>query len=140
MPREHKSQGIVLTIACIGELYLAKQRSKESTGSPQTIDAQGIVRPILVGPLPMVYQSGRKGIQLEIAHAIRAYHHRCILLMEGIDHLLEGARRRIKVVTVELHSKTSAMITIDGNIPTAANAQVSPFWNDMNQAGIMDFL
>ena len=91
--REDESQGIVLAIGGVGELYLSQQRGEEGARGTQTIDAQGIVGAVLIGPLCMVDQSWRQGVEFEVAHAIGAYHHRGILLIESVDNLLQRLRR-----------------------------------------------
>ena len=89
MAREDQSQRIVLTIRGVGESDLSQQGGEEGTGCPQTIDAQGIVGAVLIGPLCVVDQSRRQGVQIEIAHPVAANHHCRVLLMEGIHHLLQ---------------------------------------------------
>ena len=90
MTREDQSQRIILAIAGIRELYLSEQRGKESAWSPEAIDAKRIIRSVLIGPLLMGNQSWRQSIQLEVAHPVGAYHHRCMLFIEGLNNLLEG--------------------------------------------------
>ena len=88
--REDQSQGIVLTIRGVGESYLAQQWGEERAWGSQTVDAQGIVGSVLIRPFSVVDQSWRQGVQLEVTHPVAADHHRCILLVEGIHHLLQG--------------------------------------------------
>ena len=91
--REDESQGIVLAIGGVGELYLSQQRCEEGARGSQSIDAQGIVGAVLVSPFRMVDQSWRQGVELEVAHAIGTYHHCGILLIESVDNLLQRLRR-----------------------------------------------
>ena len=133
MAREDQSEGIVLAIGCIGELDLSEQGCEEGARGTKAIDAQGIVRPVLVCPLLMVDESWRQGVQLEVAHPVGAYDHSGILFVEGLHHLLQGLRRGIEVVGVELYGKASAAVIIDGDIPAAADTQVSALRNNMYQ-------
>ena len=85
----------------------------------------------------MGYQSWGQGVQVEVAHAIGAYHHRSILLIEGLHNLLEGLGRGIEVVGIELYGEASATVVVDGYIPTAADTQVMPVGDDMDQTLVM---
>ena len=69
-------------------------------------------------------ESRRQGVQVEVAHPVRAHNHRRLLLIESIHDGLQRLGRRVEVVTVQLHRKASAMGIIDRHVPTAANAQV----------------
>ena len=89
MAGESQAEGIVLAITGVGELQLSQDRSEECTGSSKSVDAQSVVGAILVCPFPMVYQSRRQRIQLKVAHAVTANHHCGLLLIEGINHLLQ---------------------------------------------------
>ena len=72
----------------------------------------------------MVYQSWRQGVKVEVAHAVRADHHRCLLVVKGIYDFLESLRRRIEVVAVQLDCKFAAVLAIDGYIPAATDAEI----------------
>ena len=50
---------------------------------------QGIVASVFIGPLLVVYQSRWQGVEVEVAHAVRADNHCCLLLVEGIYYLLK---------------------------------------------------
>ena len=89
MAREDKSQRIVLSVRSVWELYLSQQGCEEGTRCAQTIDAQGIVGAVLVSPFGMIDKSWRQGVKLEVAHAVGANHHCCILFVESVDHLLQ---------------------------------------------------
>ena len=90
MPRKNQSEGIIFAITGIWELYLSQQRCEEGTRCSETVDTQSIVWTVLVCPLLMIDKSRGEGIQLEVAHAVRTYHHSSILLIEGIYYLLKG--------------------------------------------------
>ena len=138
--REDKSQSIVLTIRGVGEAYLPQQRREEGARRTQTVDTQGVVGTVLVCPLCVVYQSRRQGIQFEVTHTIRTDHHRRILLIECLDNLLQRLRRGIEIVRVELYCKASAAVIIDGLVPTAADAEIRPLWDDMHEPFVVDGL
>ena len=72
----------------------------------------------------MVYQSWRQGVEVEVAHAVRADHHRCLLVVKGIYDFLESLRRRIEIVAVQLDCKLAAVLAIDGYIPAATDAEI----------------
>ena len=89
----------------------------------------------------MVVDKARwQGVKLEVAHAVGANHHRCILFVEGVDNLLEGFGRGIEVVGVELYGKASAAVVVDGLVPAASNAQVGALGDDVYEALIMKAL
>ena len=87
---DHQAKSIVLAIAGIRNLYLPEYWGVEGARCTQTIDAQGIVAPIVGCPLLMVDEAWRQGVQLEVAHAVRTDNHSGLLLAEGIHHLLQG--------------------------------------------------
>ena len=91
--RESQSQGVVLAIAGVRELHLSYQWGKEGARCTQTVDTQGVVATVILGPFLMVDESRRQGIQVEIAHAIGTNHHRRLLVVEGIHDFLKGFRR-----------------------------------------------
>ena len=78
----------------------------------------------------MVDQSGRQGVQFEVAHAIRTDDHGRLLFVESIDDGLQRFGRRIQVVRVQLNGKASALRTINRHIPATANAEVGTLRND----------
>ncbi len=82
----------------------------------------------------MVYQSWRQGVEVEVAHAVRADNHGCLLVVEGIYDLLESLRRRIEVVAVQLYGKLSAELAVDGYIPAAADAEVGSLRHNLYQS------
>ena len=86
----------------------------------------------------MIDESWRQGVQLEVAHAVRADHHGCILLVEGIDDLLQRLGRRIEVVGVELHGEASAAVVVDSLVPAAADTKVCALGDDMHEALVME--
>ena len=59
---ENQSQGVILAIAGVWELYLAKQRREESTRSTKSVDAKCIVGAVLVSPFAMADKAWRQGI------------------------------------------------------------------------------
>ena len=75
-------------------------------------------------------ESRRQGVQVEVAHPVRAHNHCGLLLIESIHDGLQRLGRRVEVVTVQLHRKASAMGIIDRHVPTAANAQVRALRSD----------
>ena len=65
-PRYAQPQRVILAVADIGHPYLAQQRGEERTRSAQTVDTQGVVVTVVVGPLLVVNQTGRQRIAVEI--------------------------------------------------------------------------
>ena len=124
MAREDKSQCIILAVAGVGESHLSQQRSEESTWRAQSVYTQGVVRSVLIGPLSVVYKSRWQSVQVEVAHAVRANHHCCILLVEGIHNLLQCLWRRVEVVRVKLYGKSSAVVIVYSCVPASAYSQV----------------
>ena len=78
-------------------------------------------------------ESGRQGVEVEVAHSVGAYHHCRLLLLEGIDDGLQCMWRGIEVVAVELHGKSSAALVVDCHIPASAYSQVIALRNNMNK-------
>ena len=138
MAREDESEGIVLAIAGVGESYLSQQGREEGTGRSETVDAQGVIGSVLIRPLGMVDKSRGQGVQFEVTHAVGTYHHRGILLVEGIHHLLEGLGRGIEVVAVELYGEASTTVIMDGLVPTAADAEIRALGDDMDEPLVVD--
>ena len=86
----------------------------------------------------MVDEAGRQSFELEVAHAVATNNHCRLLTMESINNLLQGARRRIKVVAIELNSKAAAEIRVESLVPASANAKVGALRNDVDKASIID--
>ena len=103
-------------------MYLAGQRREEGSRSSQSVDTQGIVGTVRIGPLSMVDQSWRQGLQVEVAHAVRANDHGGSLLAEGAHDLLQSIGRTIEVVAVQLDGKPSTAVVVDCLVPTASDA------------------
>ena len=87
---ESKPHGIVFTVTGIGKPQLAGQRGEEGTRCTETVDTQSIVAAVVRCPLTVADQARRKRVEIEVAHTVRAYNHRRLLLMEGIDNGLQG--------------------------------------------------
>ena len=138
MAREDKSQCIILAVAGVGESHLAQQRGEEGTWCSQSVNTQRIVRSVLVGPLSVVYESWWQGVQVEVAHTIRAYHHSSVLLVEGIHNLLQCLWRRIEVVRVQLYGKSSAVVVVNGHVPASAYSQVVAVGYDVYQSLVVE--
>ena len=138
MAREDKAQRIILAIRGVGESYLAQQWGKEGAWGTQTIDAQRIVGTVLVGPLSVVDKSWWQGVQVEVAHAIRTDDHGCVLLVEGIYNLLQGFRRRVQVVAIQLHGKASATVVVYSLVPAATNTQIVTLGYDVDESLVVE--
>ena len=85
----------------------------------------------------MVYDAGRQGLQIEIAHAVTAYNHGVAAFTELVNHLLQGVRATVKVIAVQLHCKPSAFRAVDGQVPASSYAQVRALRYDMYQTGVI---
>ena len=112
---------------------MAQQRGEKGARSTQTVDAQCIVRTVLVGPLGMTDKSWRQRVEVEVAHAVTAYNHCRALLSERIHYLLQRCGRRVEVVAVELYGETSATRIVHSHVPASSNAQSCAFWHYMNE-------
>ena len=84
----------------------------------------------------MIDKSWRQCIQFKVAHTVRTYYHRSLLLVEGIYHRLQGTGRRIQVVTIQLYGKPATTVIVNGKVPTATDTQVCAFWYDMDEFGL----
>ncbi len=124
---EGQPHGVVLAVAGVGQLQLAQQGGEEGARSTQTVDAQRVVRAVLVGPLGVVDQARRQRLELEVAHAVAAHHHGAALLAESIDNALQRLGRRVQVVAVQLYGEAAAARVVHRHVPAPADAQVAPF-------------
>ena len=84
--REDESQGVILAVGGIGKSYLSQQGREEGTWSTKAVDAEGVVRAVIVCPLSVVNESWGQCIQLEVTHAVGTDDHRSVLLVKGFDH------------------------------------------------------
>ena len=128
---EGERHGIVFAIACVWELQLPEQRCEESAWRSQSVDAQGIVASVVVGPFRMVYQSWRQRVEVEVTHAVASDDHCCMLLVEFVYDSLQRVFRRIEVVAVELHGEFSASAVVHRHIPASTDAEVGTLWHDV---------
>ena len=119
--REDKAECIVLAVACIRELYLSEQRGEEGTWRTESVDAQCVVRSVLVGPFVVVDESWRQRVEVEVAHAVRTDDHGRLLLFEGIDDTLQCVWSAVEVVAVELYGEASAPSVADSHVPASAD-------------------
>ena len=81
----------------------------------------------------MAYQARWKGIKIKVTHTIRADNHRCFLFVESIDNGLQSIFWGIKIITIQLNSKATAMRIIDSIVPTATYTEVSTCRNKMHK-------
>ena len=138
--RKCQAERIILTIRGVRKLDLSDQRSKEGARSTQSVDTQRIVASVFFGPFLVVYQSRWQGVEVEVAHAVRADNHGSLLLVEGIYYLLECLWRRIEVVAVKLDGKLSAESAVDGFVPASAYSQVGSLRNNLYQVVSFKFI
>ena len=132
-PAEGQSGSIVLAVACVREAYLPEQRREERARRSQSVDAQGVVASVVVGPFCMTYKSRRQRVKIEVAHTVAAYNHGGTLLVKLVDNSLQRVFRRIEVIAVELHGKASAPLVVYGKVPASANAKVCALRHDVYQ-------
>ena len=121
-------------------MELAQQGGEESPGRSEAVDAQRIVAPVSIGPLTVVYQSRRKGVQLKVAHAVGAHHHGRLLVVESTHDAPQRVGRGVEVVAVELDGEAAAAGVVDGRVPAAAYTQVGTFGHDVHQPRIVVLL
>ena len=115
---------------------MSEQGGEECPWCSQSVDAQRIVATVVIGPFVVADESWRQCVQLEVANAVTAHHHGGMLLIERLDDALERLWRRIEVVAVELHGKSSASFIVDGHVPASANAEVCALGNDVYEVRI----
>ena len=118
-------------------MHVAQQWSEEGSRRPKAVDAQGIVRTVLVGPFCMVDKSWRQRVEVEVAHAVASHHHGRLLLVEGIHHLLQRMGRGVEVVAVELNGKPSAPRIVHRLIPAPAYAQIPALRGNHDKLWVM---
>ena len=83
----------------------------------------------------MVAESGRKRLQLEVRHAVGAYHHCRLLLAEGIHDALQRVRAAVEVVAVQLHHEATALGMVHGQVPATADAEVVARGDEVDERG-----
>ena len=130
LSRKGQSKGIVLTITGVGYANLSQQRREECTWSAQAIDAQGIVASVFICPLLVIYDAWRKSAEVKITHAVSTDYHGATFFIELIDNHLKSGFTRIEIVGIELDGKTTATRILNGQIPTAADAEVVTLRDD----------
>ena len=134
---QHQTQGIVLPVARVGNLYLAQQGRVESPGSSQSVDAQCVVAPVGRRPLLVVDEPWGKRLQLEVRHAVAADDHGCLLLVKLIHDALQRGRTAVEVIAVQLHGKASATEIMHRQVPAPTYAQVVALRDEMHQAFVL---
>ena len=134
---ESQTYRIIFSVGSVGHANLSEQRREESARSAQTVDAQGIVVAVLWRPLTMVDEARGQGLELEVAHAIGTNHHSAMLFIELVDDALQSVRSAVEVVAVQLHGKASATQVVESETPATTDAQVSAFWDDVDNTRIL---
>ena len=129
----HEAERIVLAVAGVGNLQLAQDGREEGAWRSQPVDAQGVVASVLQCPLAVVDEAWRQGVQVEVAHAVRADDHGCPLGVERVHHALQGVGRAVEVVAVELHHEASHLRVMHGQVPAAAYAQVVAVGDEVDE-------
>ena len=87
----------------------------------------------------MIDDAGRNGIEVDVGHLIGAYNHGYILLVESIDHRLQGVLVFVHVIAVKLHDELSSVLAVSGQVPIATDAHVIIVSDDMDQARVIIF-
>ena len=85
----------------------------------------------------MVDDAGRNGVAVDVGHQVGAHHHRHVLLVEGINHGLQGVLVFIHVVAIELNNKFSCLLVVCRQVPVAANSHVVVVGYDVDEAGVI---
>ena len=78
----------------------------------------------------MVDDTGREGLQGEVAQAVAAYHHGTEFAAEGVDDALQGVGVAVEVVAVELYGIAPTLRVTDGEVPATADAEVAALGGD----------
>ena len=103
-----EGHGVVLAVAHVREEEAARYRGEEGAGGAETVDAQGIVRAIGVGPFLMVDEARSDHIAVEVGERVASDHHCVVPLAESGHDGRECRGRLVNVVGVELHGEASA--------------------------------
>ena len=69
---------------------------------------------------------------MEINQFVGSYNHGRLFLVESIHNALQSIRATVYIVAVQLDGKTAAPRTANGIVPTAADAQVFAFGDEVN--------
>ena len=72
-----------------------------------------------------------------IDKSISTNDHRIIILAQSIHNFLQGLLRTVKVIRIKLDGITTTVRRINGFIPAAANAQITPLRNNLMNMGIL---
>ena len=78
----------------------------------------------MVGPLAVVYQPGRQGVEVKVHQAVGADDHGGLGLVELVNNPLQRVGAAVEVVAVQLHGKQAAVLRAHGEVPASADAQV----------------
>ena len=69
-PADSERGGIVFAITDVGEAESADNRGEKRARSSESVDAQGIVGAVAVGPFAVVDETGRYRIEIEIGQRV----------------------------------------------------------------------
>ena len=138
--RDHQAQSVVFAVARVGDLYLAQDGCEEGSRRAQSVDTQRVVASVLLRPFAMVDESGRQRLQLEVADAIRAHHHRGVVVVELLHNPRQRVLAAVEVVAVELHHEAAHALVVHGAVPASTDAQIVPLGNDVDEPLVAEFV
>ena len=133
-----KADRIVLAVTYIGKTDAPQNRSVEGAGRTKSIDAKCVVPAVFARPFTVVDQPRRNFPQRKIHHGVRTNHHRIGSTFQLLDDSPQHGFVVVQIVRVELNAVTPAVSGINGLIPAAANSEITPFGNEMDEPGIRD--
>ena len=85
----------------------------------------------------MIYQSRRQGVEVEVTHSVRAYHHGGTLSIESIHHALQGVGTAVEVIAVQLNHEPSHSGVVNSQVPASSYTQVGALGDEMYDPWIM---
>ena len=134
MAGEVQSKGIVFAIARIGHFHFAQYRSIECARCTQTVNAEGIVTPVVRCPLLVIDDARSNHVHVEVRHHVSTYYHGAVLFVESTYHSGQCIFIGIYVVAVQLYGKLAAFGVVYAHVPATADAEVVAFGDDMDEA------
>ena len=85
----------------------------------------------------MIYQSRRQGVEVEVTHSVRAYHHGGTLSIESVHHALQGVGTAVEVIAVQLNHEPSHSGVVNSQVPASSYTQVGALGDEMYDPWIM---
>ena len=138
MAGECQSECVILAVAGVRNIDLSEQRSIESSGRPQTVDAKSVVASVLGSPFAMVNNARRNCIEVDVGELVGSYNHCRIVVIERLHHFCKSILVGIYIIGVQLDAEFSCFRMVRSYIPASADSEVIPLGNYVDDSWICD--